>query len=512
VTGDIPGAEGADETLWSGRFRGTLDPGLHRFTSSLHFDGRLAVHDVVGSMAHARMLAEGGILDPDDGRAILRGLSEMLQDLEEGTLQVKGDHEDVHSWLEAELADRIGEPALRLHAGRSRNDQTSIALRLYLRSRLVALVDDLLEPVEAWLQDADRHRETWMPGYTHLQRAQPLTLAHHLLAHVWALLSDGARLRSVHAEAGRSPLGAAALAGTSLPVDAYRTAELLGFEAPYPNSVLAVSDRDHVASALFALSLLMVHLSRWAEETVLWCSSEFAFASMTDRAAQGSSLMPQKRNPEAAELIRGKAGRVCGRLAGLLTTLKGLPLAYNSDLQEDKEPLLDGLDTASSSLRAAGVVARSTEYHPDRMLAALTDGHLTATDLADHLVRRGTPFREAHRQVGRAVLEAERRGCDLRDLPASVLERCCPGAGEDAAHALEPRRAARARDGHGGPSPRRVRRQARDAREKADALRRWADAQRPPPVYRAHADGRLLDIELPVGSPGDSSSGEDRGP
>jgi argininosuccinate lyase len=489
------------EKLWGGRFRTSLDPAIADFTSSLAFDRRLAVHDAVGSLAHARALMEAGVLDGEEGAAILRGLSEILDDLEDGELQVDGDFEDVHSWLEARLVDRIGEPARRLRAGRSRNDQTAVALRLYLRARLPRLVTGVADLAETWARQADDHRETWMPGYTHLQHAQPVTLGHHLSAHAFALLADGERLVRVYDEAGRSPLGAAALAGTSHPVDLRRTAELLGLEAPYPNTLLAVADRDYVASALFATSLVMLHLSRWAEEVILWCGREFGFASLGDRASQGSSLMPQKRNPEAVEILRGKAGRVCGRLAGLLMTLKALPLAYDSDLQEDKEPLFDALDTTTGSLRVAGITSRSLTFHPERMEAALEGGHLTATDLADHLVRGGTPFGEAHRQVGRAVLEAERRGCDLAELPDEVLEERCPGAGGEAGRAaLDVRRAVRARNGHGGPAPERVAEQAAAAVASAETLRSWAGEREPPPIYRAHAGGRLLE-DLASGEP-----------
>lgn len=485
---------GGPKTQWGGRFRESLDPDLAAFTSSLAFDRRLAAHDVIGSLAHVRALTEAGVLGREDGEAVLLGLSALLDDLEAGDLEVEGDFEDVHGWLEARLVERIGAPARRLHTGRSRNDQTAVALRLWLRDRLPGLVTAAAGLAETWGRQADEHRETWMPGYTHLQRAQPVTLGHHLLAHAFALVADGQRMARVYDEAGRSPLGAAALAGTSHPVDPGRTAQLLGLDGPYPNTLLAVADRDYVASALFAASLVMLHLSRWAEETILWCGREFGFASLADRAGQGSSLMPQKRNPEAVELIRGKAGRVCGRLSGLLTTLKGLPLAYDSDLQEDKEPLFDALDTATGSLRAARITARSLTFHPERMEAALEEGHLTATDLADHLVRGGTPFREAHRQVGEAVQEAERRGCDLTELPTDALEARCPGAGgEEARAALDPRRSVRARDGHGGPAPERVADGVAAALESARALRSWAEGREPPPIYRAHAEGRLLE-------------------
>ncbi|MFW6192663.1 MAG: argininosuccinate lyase, partial [Gemmatimonadota bacterium] len=448
----MPTESGAGPT-WTGRFAEELDPGIHAFTTSLSFDRRLARHDLLGSLAHARMLYEREILAGDDARAILEGLAALLASLESGELRVEGDDEDVHSWLERTLRERVGPSALRLHTGRSRNDQTAVALRLWLRDELAAAVGDLLDLVRVWLEQAADHVETWMPGYTHLQRAQPVTLAHHLLAHAWSVLDDAARLRRIHGTAGRSPLGAGALATSTLPLDPERTARLLGLPATFRNSLLAVADRDHVAEAVFAAALAQTHLSRWAEEVVLWTSAEFGFAELSDRVAQGSSLMPQKKNPEAAEIVRGKTGRVIGDVAGLLATLKGLPLAYDSDLQEDKEPLFDALDTVRGSARAAALLAAGLTFDRPRLRSALDRGHVTATDLVDRLVQRGAPFRTAHEQVGRAVREAEERGVALHELPEEALRRHAPGLGDRPFRSLDPGAAVGARDVPGGPAP-----------------------------------------------------------
>lgn len=488
------------QALWGGRFGASVHPTIDAFTNSLPFDRRLVRHDLVGSLAHARGLLEAGVLEAGDARAVLEGLSGILREVEEGRLEVEGPDEDVHSWIERTLRERIGEAAGRVHTGRSRNDQTGVALRLWVREALADTVGAARELVEVWLEGAASHLETFLPGYTHLQRGQPVSLAHHLLAHAWSLLSDGGRLRGAHEAAGLSPLGAGALAGTSFPLDPLRTADLLGLRGPYPNSLLAVSDRDYVAEAAFACALLQVHLSRWAEEVILWTSAEFGFGLLSDRVAQGSSIMPQKRNPEAAELVRGKAGRSIGRLAGLLATLKGLPLAYNSDLQEDKEALFDVVDTARGSLGAAAAVASGMEFRIDRMRAALEGGFLTATDLADALVRRGLPFREAHERAGRAVREAESRECELWELPAEALEACCPGLGAEGAAllaALDPEAAVRARRLPGGPAPETVASQLEAARAAAEELRSWREGLEPPPIYQAHRSGRLLAERIP---------------
>ncbi|MDR7568327.1 MAG: argininosuccinate lyase, partial [Armatimonadota bacterium] len=388
--------------------------------------------------------------------------------------------------------ERIGDPARRLHTARSRNDQVATALRLYVRDVAEHVVDGILELLEVWVEQVREHRETVLPGYTHLQRAQPTTLAHHLLAHVWSLLQDADRFRRVHRVSGICPLGAAALATSPYPVRPERTVELLGFVEAYANSMHAVADRDYVLEALFACAVLQLHLSRWAEEVVLWTTQEFGFASLDDSVAGGSSLMPQKKNPEAAELIRGKTGRTIGALAAVLAVLKGLPLTYNSDLQEDKEPLFDALDTVCGSLRAAAVLARGVRYHPDRMRSALRGGFLTATDLADYLVRRGVPFRTAHEQAGCAVREAEARGCELWELPLQILRACCPGVEEDVYEILSPEGSVHARAVAGGPAPQRVAEQLERAQEAVEEVRRWRRACKPPPIYTAYREGRLL--------------------
>lgn len=478
--------------LWGGRFKAELDPRLHRFTASFPFDRRLVRHDLVGSLAHARMLAEVGVLSREEAHAVLSGLAGMLRDVEAGRLPVEGEEEDVHTWIERVLAERVGEPARRLHTARSRNDQVSTALRLYVREQLGELVGRVATLQEVWVQQAAAHTQTWMPGYTHLQRAQPVSLAHHLLAHFWALNADARRLQATHHQAGVSVLGAGALAGSPHPIRPERTAYWLGFSAVFPNSLYAVADRDYVLEAAFAAALVLLHLSRWAEEVVLWSSAEFGFAELEDTVAKGSSLMPQKKNPEAAELVRAKAGRGVAALAGLLTAFKGLPFAYNSDLQEDKEMLFDVLDTAFACLEAAGVLASGIRYRPDRMRAALESGHVTATDLADYLVGRGVPFRTAHEQAGRAVQEAEARGCQLWQLPLEVLQSACPEVAPDVYEVLRPENAVRARRSHGGPAPERVAQQLEAARGELEMTRAWLAAAAPPPVYVAYREGRLL--------------------
>jgi argininosuccinate lyase len=481
--------------LWGGRFEGHVDPEIHQFTASLPFDRRLVRHDLVGSLAHARMLQETGVLSSEDAAALLSGLSSLLCDVE-GGLEVQGEDEDVHSWIERELFIRVGEPAGRLSTARSRNDQTSTALRLFVREAIEDAVEKLVALQETWLEAARAHRETWMPGYTHLQRGQPVSLAHHLLAHFWSLAADRPRFERAHRSAGISPLGAGALAGTPHAIEPRRAARLLGFEEVFANSIHAVADRDYAVEAVFACALTAVHLSRWAEETVLWTSSEFGFAALEDSVAKGSSLMPQKKNPEPAELIRGKAGRVLGDLTALLVVLKGLPLAYGSDLQEDKEAVFDALDTTRNSLRAAGVVSAGLVFDRERLAAALCEGHATATDLADYLVSKGVPFRAAHEQAGRAVREAEKRRSSLADLPIAVLRSVCPLAGDDVALFLSPESSVRSRRSEGGPAPEAVSLQIEHAERDVERAREWLAKRQTPPIYRAHRDGRLLAEEI----------------
>jgi argininosuccinate lyase len=482
--------------MWGGRFAVSLDPAIHRFTTSLPFDQRLARYDLLGSLAHARMLFERGVLARDAAAPILDGLAGMLRDVESGSLAVSGDDEDVHSWIERVLGERIGEPARRLHTARSRNDQTAVALRLYVRDAILRCHRAASSLAQVWLEQAAEHTETLLPGYTHLQRAQPVTLAHHLLAHFWSLRADNERLEAAYARAGTSPLGAGALAGTPHPIDPARTAALLGLPRVFPNSMWAVADRDYVVETAFACALLLVHLSRFAEEVVLWTSAEVGFAKLADRVAKGSSLMPQKKNPEPAELLRGKSARTIGDLTALLTLLKGLPLTYNSDLQEDKEAIFDALDTCEASLRAAAVLAGGLELDVAKMRAALHGGFLTATDLADGLVVRGVPFRTAHEQAGAAVQMAERRGLELWELPLDELRVACPRADEDLLGALSPEASLRSRRSPGGAAPAQVREQLELARAALDKGLRFSAEQRPSPIRLAFEQGRLLDEEI----------------
>ncbi len=483
----------APEALWGGRFAEAIDPVLHRFTGSLAFDQRLVRHDLLGSMAHARALVDQGILSHDQGAGILQGLSDMLSDIESGQLTVDGEDEDVHTWIERTLGERIGDAARRLHTARSRNDQTAVALRLFVREALLRTLREVAGFQRQLLEQSAEHTSTWLPGYTHTQRAQPVSLAHHLLAHFWSFAQDARRMRTAHDAAGTSPLGAGALAGTSFEIDPARAAHLLGLPAVFQNSMHAVADRDYALETVFACALLMVHLSRWAEEVVLWSSHEFGFVDLGDSVAQGSSIMPQKKNPEAAEVLRGKSARVIGDVTALLSLVTNLPLTYNSDLQEDKEPLFDALDTSERSLEAAGVILGGLRFRTDRMESALYGGMLTATELADQLVRRGVSFRTAHEQVGQAVQEAEAAGVELWELPADVLSTCCPEAAEDATEALGPERAVQDHASPGGPAPERVREQIEAARAELSGLEEWLNGIRPPPIYRAHLDGKLLE-------------------
>ena len=490
--------DGKAAKLWGGRFQGGVDPRIDRFTASLPFDYRLLAFDLTASLAHARMLFECSVLGREDAKAILEGLSGLLADAERGALEVAGPDEDIHSWIERNLRERIGDPAGRVHTARSRNDQTGIALRLYVRSVLREIHGGVLEFASALEEIAAEHTETWMPGYTHLQRAQPVSLAHHLLAHVWALEADARRLEALHDTGFRSPLGAGALAGSPYPIDPARSAALLGLPAPYPNSMLAVADRDYVAESAFICALVMSHLARWAAEVILWTSSEWSFAVLDDSIAKGSSLMPQKRNPEPAEILRGKSARVAGDVSAILQLLHGLPFTFMSDLQEDKESLFDALDTAAASLAVAPAILQGLHFRAARMRAALEAGFLTATDLADYLVGKGVAFRTAHHQAGQAVQAAERRSVELSSLTLDELRAIAPEIGPDVYESLRPEIAVRRRAHFGAPSPDRVREQLDLASEALARHRAWLeDASAPSPIVRAHRDGRLLVESLP---------------
>ncbi|HYL88502.1 MAG TPA: argininosuccinate lyase [Burkholderiales bacterium] len=451
---------------WSGRFKEPVDERVKRFIASVDFDRRLAKQDIAGSVAHARMLAAAGIISKRDLTAIERGLAQIRREIEKGAFQWSVDSEDVHLNIERRLTALAGEPGKRLHTARSRNDQVATDLRLWLREEIDAIDQALVALIRALLTQAERHAALVMPGFTHLQVAQPVTFGHHLLAYVSMLERDRERFAECRSRVNRLPLGAAALAGTSFPIDRERVARELGFEALCENSLDAVSDRDFAIEFCGCAALAMVHLSRLAEEIVLWSSPRFGFVRLPDRYCTGSSIMPQKKNPDVAELARGKSARVVGSLMTLLALMKSQPLAYNKDNQEDKEPLFDSVDTLKDCLALfAGMMAGLVPV-PGAMRAALAEGHATATDLADYLVRQGLPFRDAHEAVARAVREAERRGTDLARLPLATLKRFSPKIGPDVKRLLTPEGSVAARDHVGGTAPAQVRKAAARARKR----------------------------------------------
>ena len=435
-------------TLWNNRFGAEPADELMAFTASLPFDSRLAADDVTASRAHVRGLGRAGLLSEEEVGILLIALDHVGGELEQGTFPFGPGDEDVHTAIERRVTE-INPAGAKLHTGRSRNDQVAVALRLFCRRELTLVAGRVVELQRALLEQVERVGDTYLPGYTHLQRAQPVLLAHHLLAHGWALARDVDRLLATVARMNVSPLGAGALAGSSLPLDVDGVAAELGFAARFENSMDAVSDRDFVAEALFDLSLLAVHLSRLGEEIVLWSSEEFGFVHLDDAFATGSSMLPQKKNPDIAELVRGKAGRLIGNLTGLLATLKALPLAYNRDLQEDKEPLFDSVDQVARGLRAlTGLVATAT-FNTARMEVAADTETSAAVDLAEWLVGSGVPFREAHAVVGGLV-----RDCLERRVPLSQLVEAHPALGAEALPLLEPGASVARRTSPGGAGPR----------------------------------------------------------
>lgn len=389
--------------LWGGRFSGRTDPLMEEFGRSLDSDSRLVDCDLQVCRAHLTMLGEVGVLQAADVDTLRAAIDAIRADLDSGAIRVEGDFEDVHSWTEAELKKRAGDLSSSIRLGRSRNDLVVTDFRLWTRGAIEANLRALDEFRSALLERAEGEQAAYLPGYTHLQRAQPVALSHHLLAHFWSMTRDAGRLRRAYQEADCCPLGAGALAGSSWPVQPRRTAELLGFSRCFDNSLDAVSDRDFAVEFLCALSLIMLHLSRWCEELIMWSAPEFGFVTFDDAWSTGSSLMPQKKNPDPAELVRGRTGRVIGHLQSLLVTLKGLPLAYNRDLQEDKPPVFEASDVVERSLRVMAGVTRTLKFNSDRMLDACSDPGLLATDLADHLVRAGHPFSLAHELAGKWV-------------------------------------------------------------------------------------------------------------
>jgi len=416
---------------WGGRFEAGTEREVEAFTSSLNFDQRLYLQDLAGSVAHARMLARQGIITAQEAGEMVRGLEEIRGEMEAGEFSWAPGLEDIHMAVEARLIEKLGEVGRKLHTARSRNDQVALDVRLYLAAEVEGLLADLRELRRAGARLARRHLDVLMPGYTHLQRAQPVLFAHHLLAYDEMWRRDQARLTESLARIRVSPLGAAALAGTTFPIDPQFTAAQVGFPEVFRNSLDAVGDRDFLLEFLAHSSIIMVHLSRLAEELILWSASEFGFVELPDAYATGSSIMPQKKNPDVPELIRGKCGRVCGHLMGLLMTLKGLPLAYNRDLQEDKEPLFDTVDTVKAAVRLMTGLLSHLKVRPEKMAAALSGGFLTATDLADYLAAKGVPFRTAHEQVGQTVRHAEGQKKELWELSLEEIRGFAPQAEKD---------------------------------------------------------------------------------
>ena len=407
--------------MWGGRFSEATAASVEAFSASVHYDARLYRHDIMGSRAHARMLARQGLITGEECAAILQGLDAIEAEIDRGDFVFRPELEDVHMNIEKALTERIGPAGAKLHTARSRNDQVNLDFRLYLRDECDAL-DRLLQAAQrAFVRRARHYLGVVMPGYTHLQRAQPVLLSHHLLAYVEMFGRDRERLTGCRQRINILPLGAAALAGTGLPIDRQSVAKELGFAAVTANSMDTTGDRDFALEFLFCLNLIQLHLSRLAEELVLWSSKEFEFVRIGDRYCTGSSIMPQKKNPDIPELIRGKTGRVTGALMGLLMTVKGLPLTYNRDLQEDKEQVFDALDTVKASLAITAELLDHTEFDVDRLRAATVGGFMTATDLADYLVRRNLPFREAHGVAGRIVAHCQQRDCELVDLELAEL-------------------------------------------------------------------------------------------
>jgi len=449
---------------WGGRFTESTDAFVAAFTASVEFDRRMYRQDIEGSMAHARMLERVGVLSREDCEAIVRGLEEIRAEIERGEFEWSLALEDVHMNIEARLIERIGDAGKRLHTGRSRNDQVATDIRLYLRDAIDVIQAELCRLLGGLTELATRETDTIMPGFTHLQVAQPVTFGHHLLAWFEMLKRDYERLVDCRKRVNVMPLGAAALAGTSYPLDRHYTAQLLDFAAPCANSLDAVSDRDFAIELTAAAAILMTHLSRMAEELVLWSSAQFDFIDLPDRFCTGSSIMPQKKNPDVPELVRGKVGRVNGHLIALLTLMKSQPLAYNKDNQEDKEPLFDTVDTVLGCLRAFADMVPALRPKRDNMRRAACQGFATATDLADYLVRKGVPFRDAHEVVGKAVRLGVETNRDLADMTLVELQRFSPLVEDDVFAVLSLEGSVAARDVLGGTAPNRVREAAAQAR------------------------------------------------
>jgi len=448
-----------ESNAWSGRFSEPVTELVKKYTASVGFDYRLALFDIEGSLAHAAMLNRAGVLEDSDLQAIRRGMAEIRDEIQSGGFVWSVDLEDVHMNVERRLTEKIGDAGKRLHTGRSRNDQVATDIRLWLRAQIDVIVSQIEAMQRSLLDLAEQHVTTVMPGFTHLQVAQPVTFGHHLLAYVEMLARDAERMCDCRKRVNRLPLGAAALAGTTYPIDRAYTAQLLGFDEVCQNSLDAVSDRDFAIEFCAAASLVMTHLSRLSEELVLWMSPRVGFIDIADRFCTGSSIMPQKKNPDVPELVRGKSGRVVGHLMGLLMLMKAQPLAYNKDNQEDKEPLFDTADTLIDTLRIYADMMTGITVKPEAMRHAVLQGFATATDLADYLVKKGLPFRDSHEVVARAVRHAEQLGVDLAELSLTDLRGFNPTIDNDVFAVLTPEGSLAARDHVGGTAPNQVRAQ-----------------------------------------------------
>lgn len=441
----------SQQQTWSQRFESALHPAIARFNASIGFDIELIEYDLSGSQAHARMLAHTGIISPAEGAQLVVGLEQIRQDYRQGLFTPGVDAEDVHFAVERRLTELVGDVGKKLHTARSRNDQVGTDTRLYLRDQIDQIKHQIRAFQTVLVELAEQHVETLIPGYTHLQRAQPVSLAHHLLAYVEMTQRDWERLGDVYRRVNILPLGSGALAGTTFPIDRHYVAELLGFDQVYGNSLDGVSDRDFAIEFLCAASLIMVHLSRLSEEVILWASEEFRFVTLTDSCATGSSIMPQKKNPDVPELVRGKTGRVFGHLQALLVLMKGLPLAYNKDLQEDKEALFDSVKTVSACLEAMTILMHEgLEFRTERLNAAVAEDFSNATDVADYLAARNVPFREAYNIVGRVVKTSLASGKLLKDLTLDEWQAIHPAFEPDIYAAIAPRQVVAARNSYGG--------------------------------------------------------------
>lgn len=468
--------------MWAGRFSKEIDSGVNAFNSSISFDAVMFRQDIEGSVAHAKMIGEQGIIPKEDSEQIIGELRRILADLESGALEFDPNAEDIHMFVEAELTKRLGSVGKRLHTSRSRNDQVALDLRLYLRDASKEIKKLLVKLTTVLCGTAEQHTETIMPGYTHLQRAQPITFAHHLMAYAQMYLRDLERLNDAVKRMNVCPLGSGALAGTTYPIDRFRTASLLSFDAPMTNSLDGVSDRDFCIELCSAISLIMMHLSRFSEEIILWCSWEFKFIELDDAFATGSSIMPQKKNPDIAELIRGKTARVFGDQMTLLTMMKGLPLAYNKDMQEDKESIFDAVETVKLCLSTFIPMLETMSVYKENMRNAAVRGFINATDCADYLVKKGMPFRDAYKITGGLVAECILKGTDLEHLPLEAYREKSELFDNDIYQAISLETCVKERKSYGGPSPESVKRQIEDTRQTIE-------------VYRSEFGAKLNDSE-----------------